>query len=343
MCRNTSYGQKKRNFEIGTIDEVYAPPLKAIKLVQDISSEEQRPQKEKLEHESRDIMLKFLILRNKFFKSLKDELLDDLVRGLECIKVHVEPIPADSIRQKVSFEDIRKNIKTVEAVKDVIESYSSFYCYEVLATMIESFGTEEDKGQLKNYTDNFKEYARRRVYKCSSITGSTYTSQDSELFIKLDSLYDRCSLNFLKRFHWNLSTLLGISFKTLRLCRIEDGCIELFFAIARFIQEAIFPLTDKQESELRRLHVTRLSCGSYHFMNIAQVGPNVMIKSSTHNSSNPYIHFFSLIMKTIMIVTLLVMMKVTVIVIMVVMVDPHICQREVKMYNKLCTLLTFVC
>ena len=212
----------------------------------------------RLRMESKDIMLEFRVLQNKFFDSVEERNIpiDKLVEYLD-----------QEVSNALEWREIDSEPVTLKEVKQFIKRHSSFCDYQLIKYMIKSIGTDDDKAQLKQYEEEFIVYAKRRVCECPS----TYCSSgdtDSELRVKLDSTYyDDLKLTFeeLKNFQHRLCLLLKISHSICRLTSIEKGCFLLTFLIPCHILESVFPLSDEKEKALIKLGVQQLTCGTYQF------------------------------------------------------------------------------
>ena len=79
-------------------------------------------------------------------------------------------------------------------------------------------------------------------------------------------MYDEFTVKELKNVEYRLSRTFCVSPQTvLRLCRVEDGCLQLIFQVPSFVQQVIFPLSSEQERALTAEGVIRLTCGKYQF------------------------------------------------------------------------------
>ena len=229
-------------------------------------SEKQREQFEmRLTMESENIQLSFHTLRNKFFNSLDALQLSTkkLVRHLKDLKALKKVNSPKSASLMRSYEYVLENFVGVESVKDVIEEYSTFFDFRPLEYMIENVGQEDDKKWFKKYKEDFESYIKHRVFECPVQVGPAQTPNSTELYVKLESDYDK--LVDLKQFECRLSFILEVLIHVLRLSSIDKGCIQLLFLIPTFFQKAIFPLSPEQEAALKELGIIKLSCGNYQF------------------------------------------------------------------------------
>ena len=162
---------------------------------------------------------------------------------------------------------LKKELREAEGISDMMDmmsSYYSFFDFHIIERVIQYCGNDDDKGMLQSYKDDLKDYLARRIYKMPSKLAH-YCEDHAKIVVKLDSLYEDYDAVHLKVFEKNLADIFHVSEGVLRLCDIVSGCFELTFQVPSFVAEAIFPLSEAQETELAANHVLRLSCGDYHW------------------------------------------------------------------------------
>ena len=155
-------------------------------------------------------------------------------------------------------------------------------------------GTEEDKAKLQRYKKNFNQYAKRRIFECLPEFGPISDANHADIFVKLDSQYDNYKVAQIERFCHKLSEILRVSFQgILRLCRVDEGCLQLMFQVPIFVQQEIFPLSREQGKALVAVDVIKLTCGEYQFkvkclelkwMICANSSQNILLRK-LHNST----------------------------------------------------------
>ena len=155
---------------------------------------------------------------------------------------------------------------TIPKVFLVLKDYLSFFNYHILEQIIEELGTEKDKAELLNYKEDFKQYAKRRIFECLPEFGPVSNIDHADIFVKLDSQYDNYTVAQIEGFRQKLSEILHISSQgILRLCRVDKGCFQVMFQVPSFVQQEIFPLSKKQKKALKDADVIKLTCGKYQF------------------------------------------------------------------------------
>ena len=222
----------------------------------------------RLRVESQDIMFEFAKLLSKVYKSLCEQKvpLDTLVTHLLSLGAF-DPVSNDS--QKPLLKAVSKELQTassIEKVLFIIRDYTSFFNYHVIEHIVDGLGTDQDRVELQNYKEHFHQYCERRIYECPLVYGPTSIAHHAELVLKVDSVFEKFTVVELENFRCRLSKLFSVSSQSvLRLCQVEEGCMQLVFQVPLFVQEEIFPLSIEQERALPAEGVIRLTCGDYQF------------------------------------------------------------------------------
>ena len=233
-----------------------------------LTPEQQEGLSIRLSVESEDIIRKFWHLHSTVYESLRQQNIP-----VERLVVHLlslgafDPVSKDS--QKPVFQTFSQELRTAGSIEDVllvIEDYFSFFNYHVIEHIVHKLGTNQDRVELQNYKREFDEYSKRRIYECHPDYGSMSKANHAELVLKLDSVYEKFTVKELKKFEYRLSRIFCVSPQSvLRLCRAEEGCLQLIFQVPSFVQQEIFPLSSEQERALTAEGVIRLTCGDYQF------------------------------------------------------------------------------
>ena len=237
--------------------------------VSGLTHEEQQELRGRLRSESQQIMIKFQKLVSATVKSFQERCvpLDNLVSHVMSLGAF-DPVFKESQVPVFHhrFEEL-KAADTVPKVFMVLNNYFSFFNYHILKHIIEELGTEKDKERLKTYTEDFNQYAKRRIFECPSELGPESDAGHTDIFVKLDVEHENFTVAEIELFRHKLSEIVHISSQgILCLCRIDKGCFELIFQVPSFVQQKIFPLSREQEMALEEEHVIELKCGKYHFL-----------------------------------------------------------------------------
>ena len=236
--------------------------------VSGLSPEQQEGLSIRLCVESEDIVHKFWHLHSTVYESLRQRNVpvDRLVVHLLSLGAF-DPVTKDSQKPVLqTFQQLQK-AGSIEDVLLAIKDYFSFFNYHVIQHIVDKLGTEHDKIELQNYEKAFEEYSKRRIYECPPVYGTMSNDGHTNLVLKLDSVYEKFTVKELKKFEYRLSRIFCVSPQTvLRLCRVDEGCLQLIFQVPSFVQQEIFPLSSEQESALTAEGVIRLTCGGYEFV-----------------------------------------------------------------------------
>ena len=223
----------------------------------------------RLRVESKAIMIKFQHLFSTVYESLcaRSIPVDKLVTHLLSLGAF-DPVYEGS--QKPMFQTFFKELQdagSIEKVLWVIREYFSFFNYHVIEHIVSELGTDQDKAELRKYKEEFDQYSRRRIYECLPVFGPVSEVKHADLVLKVDSVYEKFTVEELEDFQHRLGGILRVSSQgLLRLCRVEKGCFQLVFQVPLFVQQEIFPLSCEQERALVAEKVIKLTCGNYVFV-----------------------------------------------------------------------------
>lgn len=256
---------------LGCPDPLPAGTFPFLEDVEGLDGRQKEELKEQLKESTESIMKAYYSLLSEFYISLMKRAV-----SVEDVKTHLMVLNVyndDSEKQHL-FQDQMDSLKqasTMNAVFDVLQCFSSFVNYDLIEHLIGLLGSGEDKERLKCYKEQFTKYAKRRLYECpSNLKVATSVASHCDVYVKVESRFEKFSLHELGRFRKNLSDLLGIKRYVIHLCCIEKGCIRLTFQIPNFVTERVFPLSPQQIKALPNLGVRQLTCGktSYEFFEV---------------------------------------------------------------------------
>ena len=233
-----------------------------------LSPEQQEGLRIRLCVESEDIMHKFWRLHSRVYESLRKQNIPVGRLVAHLLSLHAfDPVYKDL--QKPALQSFIKELRSAGSIEDVlfiIRDYVSFFNYHVIEHIVEGLGTNQDRAELQNYKREFDEYSKRRVYECPPEYGPKSDAQHVDLVVKVDSVFEEFTVKELKKFQYRLGRIFCVSPQSvLRLCQVEEGCLQLIFQVPSFVQQVIFPLSSEQEIAVAAEGVIRLTCGDYQF------------------------------------------------------------------------------
>ena len=265
---STQIEQSQKPLETGSPSSTFTTSSFPCLNTSELTPEQQERLKIRLCVESDDIERKFWHLYSRVYESLRERNVpvDRLVTHLLSLRAF-EPVSKDSQKPLLQtfFQELR-SARSIEEVLWVIKDYFSFFNYHVIEHIVVELGTDQDKVELQNYEKEFDQYSKCRIYECPPVYGSMSKDNHADLVLKVDSVYEDFTVKQLKKFQCRLSRILHISSQSgLRLCQVEEGCLQLIFQVPSFVQQEIFPLSIEQKRKLAAKGVMKLTCGGYQF------------------------------------------------------------------------------
>ena len=233
-----------------------------------LTHEQQQELRGRLWSESQDIMMRFQELVSATIKSFQRRRvpLDDLVSHIMTLGAFDPVFKEPQVPVFHHYFRELKNAETIPKVFMVLNDYFSFFNYQVIEHIIKELGTDNDKAELQRYKEDFSQYAKRRIFECLPEFGLISDADHADIFVKVDSHYEKYTVEQIEGFRHKLSKILRISSQgILRLCRVDKGCFQLKFQVPSFVQQKIFPLSKKQKKTLKDEGVIKLTCGKYQF------------------------------------------------------------------------------
>ena len=234
-----------------------------------LTNEQQQELLGRLSSESQAIMIEFQKLVSLTRRSLEQQgiPLSDIISDIMTLGAFDPVYKGQQVPALHNhLEDLQK-ARRVSEIFLILQPYLSFFNFHIIKLIIEVLGTKEDNNNLQKYKEKFDQYAKRRVFECPPQFGPLSEAGHADLIVKLDSQYDNYTVTELEKFRCQLSYILGVSAKgVLRLCQVNEGCMQLTFQVPFFVQQEIFPLSREQERTLQENGVTMLTCDKYNFV-----------------------------------------------------------------------------
>ena len=210
-----------------------------------LSKEDQENLNHILKKDTKRIMDSFAYLSNRTCDSLKRQ------------GVTVDKLVRVAISSNSSLHDKLIGSTSVDQVFSHLFPEMSFFNHETLVKIINELGDIDDKDRLTDYSKEFKEFCKRKVFEVEPghcICGQHLSRlKGRKLFavvipkdVKvLQNLEDAASIKEM------LADDLGVPPATLHLHQIDQGSIILVFSVPDSIAEKIFPLPKEKLALLR--------------------------------------------------------------------------------------------
>ena len=232
-----------------------------------MSSEQYKKLQTRLYSESMELTGKFGVMFNAVFQSLRERKISikEIIGNLKAFGAFTPVYKGEN--QPLLREELNSLIfaKTdIDDIKLIVLDYCSFFNFRLLKFLISALGTATDKWKFEPYEREFNEYAKRRIFECPSELGKPSDTSQANIIVKLDDHYDQCTLNQLKLLEADFCKILNTT--NLKLCLIAAGCLQLTFQVPWFVKREIFPLSQEQKEPLIALHIIRITCGYYCYL-----------------------------------------------------------------------------
>ena len=229
---------------------------------QNLAEDERHALYGRLTNEYKSITSSYARLNKDIRKSLQERDVSPSQLADELMELSAFPLKVkDSSKPLLEdcFDEI-ETVKSIQGVFKILRPYGSFFDCHIIKHIVNSeLCTDEDRNKLHGYLSELDDYCRRNVFECQH-----FASEDPKfpkLILKVDSLVStNFSMKSLDAFSVDVAKNLGLSRHTLRVCSVDEGCIQLTYQIPQCAMDKIFPLTPEQEGALRSLGVLSLTC-----------------------------------------------------------------------------------
>ena len=198
-------------------------------------------------------------------KELADVLMD--VRG--CVPL------AKRSKHSSLLEDRYDELRTAEDIARVFEilrDYSSFFNHDLVAFIVEMVGTEKDQQSLALYQEKFAAYCKCHVFECPSFSGksnklaSFILKVDQRMSVSESGIFTAKSLLHFKS---KVAEVFDVTRYSLKLCSVQEGCLEILFQSPSHIMEVILLQVDRKRLDLCTLGIQKVRFGDKIFSTIA--------------------------------------------------------------------------
>ena len=187
-------------------------------------------------------------------KELADLLMD--VRG--CLPLTKHSKHCGLLEDR--YDELRR-AEDITGVFEILRDYSSFFNHDLVAFIIEVVGTERDKQNLVSYKEKFVAYCKRHIFECPSF--SAKSNKFESFILKVDQ---RMSLTesgiftaeSLVHFKLKVAEVFKVTKYSLKLCSVQEGCLEILFQTPNHIMEVILSRLDGKQPGLCALGIQKV-------------------------------------------------------------------------------------
>ncbi|XP_019856955.1 PREDICTED: uncharacterized protein LOC109585353 [Amphimedon queenslandica] len=160
------------------------------------------------------------------------------------------------------------HIKTMKQLFRVLEKYVSWFNFELVVKLVNTFITDKRDLQRKwsTYREKLKDYFKNNNTKAVQIAESIEFGLSDVPGTKImiaKVARDDYTLNDLYFFHKLIADALEVSEYDFYFCTIQNGCMELKYSIPDFLYSVLFPLTNQQCHSLAKIGIIKITCHDY--------------------------------------------------------------------------------
>ena len=200
---------------------------------------------------TKEIDLQFEKFFNAIFSSFRNK------KEVDCDNLVVTLTSKEAVFEKAELD----RTETICDVFRIIKSHCSYFNYEVLKTLIEVHGSDQDKLYLEDYNKAFTEFCKAMPCAEGVYGNEISKSGRTKLKFKLDYDLGQLKPSNVQTIKNNIARCLRLRPSSLYLCQVKEGCVLLEFLVPDFIVAKVFPLSDSQivdlYSEVKLLSIER--------------------------------------------------------------------------------------
>ncbi|XP_019858009.1 PREDICTED: uncharacterized protein LOC109586277 [Amphimedon queenslandica] len=165
---------------------------------------------------------------------------------------------------KIEFDQV----KTMKHLFNLLEKHISWFNFELVVKLVNTFITDERDLQRRwsTYHEKLKDYFKNNNTQAVQIAdsiefGLSNVPGTKVMIVKVAR--DDYTLNDLYFFHKLIANAFEVPQYNFHFCTIQNGCMELKYSIPDFLHSVLFPLTNQQCHLLAEIGITKLTCHEY--------------------------------------------------------------------------------
>lgn len=148
-------------------------------------------------------------------------------------------------------DEIKKSV-TLPQVFLSLHPFKSFFNYKIIESIVDEFGSDEDRQLMKEYVSKFEEFSQRNIFEVPQhVFHDSDLSPDDRVFVAKFTPEVHATLKDVVAARTKIADILDIEVFALQLCSVTEGCVCLRFSISANMAEKVFPLSQDQ---IRALH-----------------------------------------------------------------------------------------
>ena len=210
----------------------------------------------------REVYLDNMYHTEKSFHSI------DVSEVIDFVKHYIALLLSPRFDKHEVIEPMKEDfdhIKTMNQLFRVLEKYISWFNFELVVKLVNTFITNERDLQRKwsTYREKLKDYFKNNDNQAVQIADSIEFGLSDVPGTKVmiaKVARDDYTLNDLYFFHKLIADALEVPEFKFYFCTIDDGCMELKYSIPDFLYSVLFPLTNQQCHSLAEIGIIKMIC-----------------------------------------------------------------------------------
>lgn len=160
---------------------------------------------------------------------------EDCARSFETILSRaIENIPASETSTYVSSVAAAESISVDQPASEVIRYHTSYLNYHLVENMVEKFGDDELKDDMRKFRTNLKKFRRQTTVNDFLVISrrkhaEKFRENYAELSVKLDEKGEDIRMEDLETIRKDIARQLSLPLHTISFYTIEEGCIVVKF------------------------------------------------------------------------------------------------------------------
>ena len=195
----------------------------------------------------------------------------DVSEVIDFIQDYIALLLSPCFCKNQLIEPIEKefeHVKTMKQLFKALEKYISWFNFELVVKLVNTFITDERDLQRKwsTYREKLKDYFKNNNTQAVQIADSIEFGLSDVPGTKVmiaKVARDDYTLNDLYFFHKLIADALEVPEYDFYFCTIQNGCMELKYSIPDFLYSVLFPLTNQQCHSLAKIGIIKMICHEY--------------------------------------------------------------------------------
>ena len=195
----------------------------------------------------------------------------DVSKVIDFIEDYIELLLSPRFHKPQTIESIEKefeHVNTIDQLFKTLRKYVSWFNFELVIKLVNTFITDETDLQRKwsTYREKIKDYFKNNNTQAVQIADSIEFGLSDVPGTKVmiaKVARDDYTLNDLYFFHKLIADALEVPQYKFYFCTIDNGCMELKYSIPDFYYSVLFPLTNQQCQSLAEIGIIKITCHEY--------------------------------------------------------------------------------